>query len=188
MLYLRGRSLLHQPLSERRALLHEWLPDHEYLAPCQGVVGKGRKLFQSALKAGHEGIVAKRLTSPYVPNSRTDAWRKIKKRMELPCVVIGYRTDRQGLQALLLASMKAGKPAYVGTVELGIRQAAETLELLKGHRINKAPVPCSLSAEWVRPDLFCYVTFAGWRPGGWWRDAAFAGWADDESHASLRAR
>jgi DNA ligase-1 len=45
------------------------------------VLGAGTALYQAALEAGHEGIVAKRLTSVYLPGKRSAAWRKIKPRM-----------------------------------------------------------------------------------------------------------
>jgi ATP-dependent DNA ligase len=87
---------------------------------------------------GFEWVVAKRLTSRYVPNGRGTAWRKIKQTMELPCAVIGYRSGRDGLRDLLLAAMVDGKPAYVGTVELGIRGGAD-LGREKRKRFDRRP-------------------------------------------------
>lgn len=64
------------------------------------------------------------MTTTGVPDKRGKAWRKIKQTMELPCVVIGYRTGGIELRDLVMATPADGKPAYVGVVELGVRQGA----------------------------------------------------------------
>lgn len=174
LLYLAGQSLLPRPLSERRELLRDILPDHSLISACQGVVEKGKKFFAKMVAAGHEGVVAKRLTSPYTPNKRGSAWHKIKERLELPCVVIGYRLVRQELRALLMATLVDGKLAYVGTVELGIEGA--TLTQLEALGQRQPAVPCRMSAKWLAPKLLCTVRFAGWRPNGTWRDPLLASW------------
>jgi ATP-dependent DNA ligase len=45
-----------------------------------GVVGTGTAVYALALAHGHEGVVAKYLTSTYRPGRRSPAWRKIKPR------------------------------------------------------------------------------------------------------------
>jgi hypothetical protein len=74
------------------------------------------------------------------------------------------------LRDLVLAAMMDAKPAFVGTVEFGIRGGSDLLERLKSLRIPKPAVACSISARWVAPELFCTVRFCGWRRGGVWRD------------------
>jgi ATP-dependent DNA ligase len=80
LLYHGGRCLLNEPLARRRealaalcAGLH--LPELLFSA---GVMGTGTALYAAALARGHEGVVAKRLASPYRPGRRSPAWRKIK--------------------------------------------------------------------------------------------------------------
>jgi bifunctional non-homologous end joining protein LigD len=176
LLYFRGRSLLDQPLSERRQMLREELPELPFVSLCEGVVGDGRAYFREAVARGYEGVVAKRLTSCYLPNQRGTAWRKIKETMELPCAVIGYRAGPDGVRDLLLAAMVDGKPAFVGTVDLGIRGGSDLVKRLKLLRTPKPAVRCSLSARWVAPELCCTVRFCGWRRGGVWRDAVLVRW------------
>jgi len=47
-----------------------------------GVVGAGTAFFAAAVAQGHEGIVAKLLTSRYRPGRRSPAWLKIKPRQQ----------------------------------------------------------------------------------------------------------
>ena len=116
------------------------------------------------------------LASRYLPNRRGTAWRKIKQTHKLACAVIGFRAGADGLRDLLLAAMVDGSPAYVGSVELGIRRGRELLERLGAIRTRKPAVPCSLSARWVAPELACTVRFCGWRRGRVWRDAVLVRW------------
>jgi ATP-dependent DNA ligase len=145
------------PLFERRRVLHDHLSEIPHVSLCDGVVGEGKASFRAALAAGHEGVVAKRLTSLYVPGRRSAAWQKTKQRIDLPCVIIGYRTGPNGLRDLLMATLKDGKLAYVGGVELGIREAAALLAKLESMRKSSPVVPCAVAARWVRRSS---------RPGG----------------------
>ena len=82
------------------------------------------------------------------------------------------------MRDLLLAAMVDGKPAYVGTVELGIRGGSDLLKRLESLRIRKPAVACSLSARWVAPEVGCTVRFYGWRRGVVWRDAVLLRWEE----------
>jgi ATP-dependent DNA ligase len=80
LLYHAGRCLLHESLGRRRELLVEivarlHVPEVIFSA---GVVGTGTALYAAALAQGHEGVMAKHLTSTYRPGRRSTAWRKIK--------------------------------------------------------------------------------------------------------------
>jgi bifunctional non-homologous end joining protein LigD len=173
MLYYRGRCLTGLPFEERLHLLHTRLTELPCLALCEGVIGEGRAAFRAAISAGHEGVLAKRLSSRYLPNQR--GWKKIKETFDLPCVVIGYRTGRDGLRDLVMATLVNGVLGYAGVVELGIYGKAPLRGQLQAMRRHRPCVRCSLSAHWVKPELFCTVRFAGRRPGGVWRDAVLVG-------------
>lgn len=144
LLYLAGASHLHKPLIERREVLHDRLPESPFITTCEGVIGKGKAFFKKAVAAGHEGVVAKRITSRYSPNNRSKAWQKIKQKMQMPCAVIGYRVGPEGLRDLFMASTVDGDLAYVGSVELGIDQPHEALTRLESLRIpvRLSLVPC----------------------------------------------
>jgi bifunctional non-homologous end joining protein LigD len=67
LLYNRGRALLKETLTRRRAQLRALLEDvHEpLLVYSDGVEGGGREFFDQAVAQGHEGILAKLLASRY---------------------------------------------------------------------------------------------------------------------------
>ena len=80
LLYHAGRCLLNEPLARRRELMAEiverlHVPEVIFSAE---VVGAGTALCATALAQGHEGVMAKRLSSTYRPGRRSPPWRKIK--------------------------------------------------------------------------------------------------------------
>ncbi len=43
-----------------------------------GIVGPGKAFYREVVREGLEGVVAKRLSSRYLPGRRSDGWLKIK--------------------------------------------------------------------------------------------------------------
>ena len=80
LLYLRGRSLLGEPLQRRREALQELLQDlqERYVVFSEGVVGAGQAFFAAVVAQGQEGMMAKHLASGYRPGRRSASWRKVK--------------------------------------------------------------------------------------------------------------
>lgn len=78
LLWLNGHDLRSLPLENRRELLLDVLPKGSLvITESLAVVGNGTKLFQLMVDNDLEGIVAKRLTGPYL---RSTKWYKIKNK------------------------------------------------------------------------------------------------------------
>lgn len=88
-LFLDGESLIDEPY-ERRWKKLETLTGGRYLA--QRIVADSdaaaQELLRQSLEAGHEGLMAKDLTSPYTPGSRGKRWFKVKPAVTVDCVII----------------------------------------------------------------------------------------------------
>jgi DNA ligase-1 len=90
LLYLDGQAILDVPYGKRFRLLTEGIPS-DYLIPRIVTADEVKIrdfLFQS-LKAGHEGLMAKGLDSPYVAGQRGFLWLKIKPAQTLDLVILG---------------------------------------------------------------------------------------------------
>jgi bifunctional non-homologous end joining protein LigD len=78
LLHLDGEDLCDRPLVERKRALD----DLQLIGPAWVVngwyEGDTEMVFQVAEQLGHEGVVAKRLDSPYLPGRRTRSWLKRK--------------------------------------------------------------------------------------------------------------
>jgi len=177
-----GRSLVKEPLHERRVRLRELLTEikEPLLTFSDGIVGQGRDFFTRVVAQGHEGIMAKHLTSRYQPGKRSPAWKKIKPVQVLPCVIVGYRPGREGVHSLLVASVHAGTLCYVGQVSRGLsaQTQAELPQRLGQRRRPQPLVSCPQPACWVEPEIYCRVRFQDWTSRGRLRHAVFDGWLE----------
>jgi len=89
ILYLNGTSLINEPYEKRWNLLSQLFPP-ELLADRIVVsdAPAGEDFLKSALEKGHEGLMAKELTSHYNPGMRGKKWLKIKPADFLDVVII----------------------------------------------------------------------------------------------------
>ncbi len=69
-----------QPLVRRRETLAKTVAraGQEPLIVSAGIVGPGTAFYRQVIREQLEGVVAKRLTSRYLPGRRSNAWLKIK--------------------------------------------------------------------------------------------------------------
>src|SRR6478672_8038323 len=79
LLWYDGKNLMPLPLSQRQAILKDVLPiDDDHIRISQVFTSNGLDFFEAARKMGLEGIMAKKRSSAYLPDSRSKDWLKIK--------------------------------------------------------------------------------------------------------------
>jgi bifunctional non-homologous end joining protein LigD len=107
LLWLDGRSLCDEPYERRRELLAELGFDGPNWQAPSHHVGDGEALLEVVRKRGLEGVVAKRLSSPYRPGRRSSDWVKVqcRRRQEL---VIGGWMPGEGGRAKRVGSLLVG--------------------------------------------------------------------------------
>ncbi len=138
-----GETLIDLPLKERRKKLEEVISESEIIKVAQQVVTSDPKVveeeFNRAIEAGHEGLMLKRLDSPYTPGKRGKLWLKLKAVMEtLDLVVVGGEWG-EGKRSHLLSSFELacrdenGRLLRVGKVATGFtdEDLEELTELFK---------------------------------------------------------
>jgi ATP-dependent DNA ligase len=77
-LLVNGRPVINEPLKTRQERLRKLVPRSAgRIVRSKTVVGRGSELFTLAQSLGFDGIVAKRLDSPYEPGKRSKNWLKI---------------------------------------------------------------------------------------------------------------
>ncbi|MFD8548178.1 non-homologous end-joining DNA ligase [Streptomyces sp. NPDC059649] len=174
LMYLEG-SLLGAPYVERRtALAGLGLRGPNWSVPGH-VEGHGQQAWEASLQGGLEGVVAKRLTSLYLPGVRSPEWRKTKH-LETLDVVIGGWLEGHGTLAGLPGSVLAGvaEPSglrYVGSVGSGLsdRERHELARYLGVIPLDRSPFvnPVDASdAHWAEPRLVAEIAFSGWTSAG----------------------
>src|SRR4030095_12824802 len=93
VLYLNGKDLRGLESRDRRAVLEQLFTDYDQgrVRLSQTFDADGASVLQSAFKMGLEGVIAKRLNSPY-RSARTDAWLKVKCQLRQEFVIGGFTT------------------------------------------------------------------------------------------------
>jgi bifunctional non-homologous end joining protein LigD len=170
LLYCNGFDLRKCALRDRKELLRQVFHGNDRVRYSEHELGKGKELFEAAKEKGLEGIVGKRIDSPYIGN-RTASWVKLKIVNELDAVVAGWtapRGSRKHFGALVLGLYDKNELKYIGNVGTGFDDAAleDLIEQLQALRVPRSPfreVPrIREHVEWVRPELVARVKYANW--------------------------
>lgn len=133
LVYMNGEDLIDLPLKDRRSLLEKAV-DSTIVAE-QTLTQDPKEIeqiYNEALKVGHEGLMLKNPSSPYLPGKRGKNWLKIKPVMEtLDLVVIGARWG-EGRRAKLFGTYRlACRDPYTGNlVDVGWVATGITDEML----------------------------------------------------------
>jgi len=199
LLHVDGSSTLALGYAERRALLEslDLAGPSWTLAP--SFAGGGAAVLQASREAGLEGIVAKRLDSPYLPGRRSEHWLKVKNLRQQEVVVGGWKPGT-GRRARTFGSLLLGVPnadgglAYVGHVGTGFSDAAlEVLQprldaLAADHSPFAPEVPRehARGAHWVRPELVGEVAYGELTRDGRLRHPTWRGVRADKEPAQVR--
>jgi bifunctional non-homologous end joining protein LigD len=184
LLHLDGRSTMHLPLVERRALLEELTLQGPNWQVSPLHANQGRTMLEAARTNMLEGIVAKRLDSPYVPGARTGDWQKIKLVLRQEFVIGGWTNEKNldgGLGALQLGYYDAErKLRFAGPVGSGFSNATtrSLLKQLAALETDRTPFADKLprrDVRWTKPSMVVEVEFRRWPEGGMLQQAAFKG-------------
>ena len=186
------REGIEQPWLERREIL-EGLEFSEYGIVPEVVRGDPGALWDFVAERDLEGIVAKRVDSPYRPGVRSPDWRKISRFLQARAVVGGFlpgeggRADTFG--SLLLGMWTDEGLRWVGAVGSGfddeslvaIKQALDEMTMERSPFLPDPGLP--RSAIYVYPALVALVQYKEFTRVGRLRAPSFKGFTDDEPHA-----
>ncbi len=156
VLYVNGESLIAHPYLQRRQILAQnagEIPLSKQIVTDK--IEEADGFLKEALAAGHEGLMAKKLESPYTPGRRGKKWLKIKTVLEPLDLVItaaeyGYGRRKGWLSDYYLGARepKTGEFLNVGKTFKGLTDA-EIIEMTKqlkqsmveqeGHRVIVIP-------------------------------------------------
>jgi bifunctional non-homologous end joining protein LigD len=192
--YLNGVDLREVAVEERRAALATILGPQksQLLRFSEAFEETPDALLNSACQMQMEGLIGKRLGSPYVSRRSSD-WIKLKCKHRQEFVIVGY-TDPKGARsafgALLLGlhDRDSGELRYAGKVGTGFNETTlkSILAQLKPLQAKSAAVvnpPSGFEAKgvhWLKPKLLAEVAFAEMTKDGSVRHAVFHGLRNDK--------
>ena len=207
LLMLRGRDLMALPLSARRKLLEENVLPHlgEPIRDSPQFPVALADLIQSVRAQGLEGIVAKRLDSPYQPGQRTGAWRKMRINRGQEFVIGGYTLGGRSFDAVICGFYEDDRLLYAARTRNGFTPATRADLLRRFQGLETANCPFAnlpeprggrwgqgLTAEkmkdcrWLKPALVGQFEFVEWTPDNHLRHARFVALREDKNPTSIR--
>jgi bifunctional non-homologous end joining protein LigD len=195
LLYVNGHDLTGLPLLKRKELLKKILPSDRFIRFSDHVPKEGVLFFQVVRDKGLEGIVAKQAQSPYRMGRRSRQWLKIKTQVTQEGVIAGFTEPKGGRNyfgSLVLGAYDGDELIYLGHSGGGfgaanLRNIYERLQPLVQAECPFATNPTpNTPVTWVKPQLVCEVTFAGWTAEGIMRQPVFSRLREDKDAREVR--
>jgi ATP-dependent DNA ligase len=124
-----GEPVWKEPLAKRRKLLEKLKFE---ISPASRDPEQARWWLDRLDAIGLDGVIVKRVDSPYLPGSR-DAVQKVKEHRTADCVVVGVRWKAKPttLATLLLGLYDGKRLDYVGSCAVAAGKQKEILELVR---------------------------------------------------------
>ncbi len=187
-----GQDLKKKPQNERRAALEELIgktPRDSLIQLSTAIDGKGEEVFNALCKGGFEGVIAKKMDSPY-RGDRTKSWLKIKCTHRQEFVICGWSpsTKSNAFASLVLGTMEDGKLIYRGRVGTGFSEDDRDAiyDKLKARERKTppfdGPIPRDIKrrGHWVTPELVAEIAYTEVTPDGALRHPSFLGLREDK--------
>ncbi len=179
LLYKDGKSYIDEPLTVRIQALKDTIHEDGVLIPSKTQEVKDSKTLQllldDAISKGLEGVVVKRLESPYEAGGRNFNWVKLKRHSAgelhdtIDCVILGYISGKGkrtafGAGALLVGVYDEKNDEFVTVSKIGtgltdeewreIHKRADKIKVdHKPARVNSLIVP----SVWIKPEIVIEV-------------------------------
>lgn len=179
ILYKDGKQLLDEPLTSRMKILDSTISSDDTLIRTKNQTVTDPKILQGllddAISKGLEGLVIKKLQSPYEAGGRNFNWVKLKKHSDgelsdtIDCVLLGYivgkgKRTEFGAGALLVGVYDSERDEFVSISRIGtglsddewreIHKRADKIKVNhKPARVNSTIVP----SVWIEPKIVIEV-------------------------------
>jgi bifunctional non-homologous end joining protein LigD len=185
VLYVHGEWINDRPFTYRNSILTEIIKptDNIQLVPS---IKEAEALFHAIEEQGMEGIVMKRIDSPYVFGKKKDYWVKIKNYRDIIAVIGGFKLRNNMVSAILLGLYDdKGNLHYVGhtgTGKMTDKEWKELADILKPMMTEQSPFVKKPSRQgdsfWVRPEMTVKIKFAEWTENGALRQPSIEGFIE----------
>ena len=192
LLWVDGRDLTGESIEGRREAMEEAITETGPMRMTAYRDGDGLAMFEAAKDLGFEGVVAKRLGTPYQSGKRSKDWRKVKAVNRQDCIILGWTRGSGSRSAtfgalLVGAYDSSGEMKWIGQVGTGFTESVLD-HLLKelGERetdkpaVNDPELKKVKGARWVEPELVCEVEYLQFTNAGKLRAPSFKGIRPDK--------
>lgn len=172
ILFLNGNWINNHPLYERQAFLEKCLTPNEHiqLVPSQKNI---EALWNVAKDYDLEGIVCKKISSPYVIDGKDNSWQKVKNYQDVIAVIAGVTFRADTVNSVLLGLYgQDDRLWYIGHCGTGKmtnedwRELTNKINPLKIEKIPFSNEPEQIKeVQWIQPKLTVKVQYIDWPEG-----------------------
>lgn len=190
LLWVDGENLMRLSYVERRQRLEVLEAEGTAWRTPRYSSGNGAELLAASAEHRLEGIVCKRLDSPYEPGRRSGTWLKVKNTRRQELVIGGWQSGegrRAGhLGALLVGYYEDGALRYGGKVGTGFdaRELERLERILATLGRDRSPFSGEPRPErgshFVEPELVAEIEFTEWTSQNMLRHPSYKGLRDDK--------
>lgn len=168
-----GKKTIAKPLTERKELLKKFLVESGDVRRVDDLGEDGNRAFLACLENGLEGVIAKKVDSPYLPGKRVPTWLKLKATKTSEFLVCGY-TEGKGSRensfgALVLGILNADDQlVYAGSVGTGFNDSTreKLFKVMQPLKTTKCPFSvrpmAKAIASWLKPEMVVEIKYAEW--------------------------
>ncbi len=179
LIYYDGKSLIEKPLSERMQILKEAIKEDDILIKAPGKIlhqpEELQTMLDDSISKGLEGVVVKRVDSPYEAGGRNFNWVKLKRHSSgelhdtIDCVILGYIVGRGkrtafGAGALLVGVYDKKADEFVSVSRIGTGLSDDEWRSIKEktHGLESDHKPARVRSliepsVWVKPEIVIEV-------------------------------
>jgi DNA ligase D-like protein (predicted ligase) len=207
LLHLGGKSLMDQPLTQRRDLLEKHVLSklEEPIRYSPELKASLPDLIQSVKAQGLEGLIAKRRNGKYEPGVRSGSWQKMRVNLGQEFVIGGYTPSPKNFDALIIGYYQNESLLYVARSRNGFSPASriELFKKIKRLEIKECPfanLPEAKSGRWgaglttakmadcrwITPLLVGQFEFVEWTADDHLRHSRFVALRDDKTAKDVR--
>lgn len=185
IVYLNGMWIDHKSFRERNEILSEIITTNQHIQLVP-LVSQTESLFNAVKEQEMEGIVLKRMSSPYAIGKKREDWLKVKNFQDIIAVIGGFTLRHNTVNSILLGLYDSkGTLHYVGHTGTGKmtqndwRELTKELKEIVTEQLPFTKIPQRrVDAIWVRPEKTVKIKFAEWTEGGAMRQPSIEGFIE----------
>ena len=154
-----NKNLIELPLEKRKEVLNKY-KDTDVFVKNKYIKEYGKELFREIRKLNLEGVIAKKLNSPYLINERSSNWLKIKNLKREKFYIIGYKEKESNyVVSVYLAEEDNESLVFVGKASLA-KKSSLYQKIINAQHIEKRQVlGINEKFTYIKPTIKCFVSY-----------------------------